>query len=42
MLCNIRSNLIPTDLIYIHKYRNYLFVVTFLYPDMYLKRLLFV
>ena len=24
MLCNMRSKLIPTDHIYIHKYRNFL------------------
>ena len=42
MLCNMRSKLIPTDHIYIHKDSNYLFVVTFLKPDMYIKRLLFV
>ena len=42
MLCNMRSKLIPTDHIYIHKYRNYLFVDTFLNSRMYLKRLLIV
>ena len=42
MLCNMRSKLIPTDHIYIHKYRNDLFVDTFLNPNMYLKSLLFV
>ena len=29
MLCNMRSKLIPTDHIYIHKYRNVLSVDTF-------------
>ena len=38
MLCNMRSKLIPTDRIYIHKYRN-LSVDTFFNPHMYLKRL---
>ena len=42
MLCNMRSKLIPTDHIYIHKYINYLFVDAFLNRDMYLERLLFV
>ena len=42
MLCNMRSKLIPTDHIYIHKYRNVLSVDTFLNPHMYLKRLLIV
>ena len=32
MLCNMRSKLIATDHIYIDKYRNYLFVDTFLNP----------
>ena len=41
-MCNMRSKPITTDHIYIHKYRNYLFVVTFLNRDMYLKSLLFV
>ena len=36
MLCNMRWKLIPTDHIYIHKYRNVLSV------DMYLKSLLIV
>ena len=30
MLCNMHSKLIPTDHIYIHKYRNVLSVDTFL------------
>ena len=30
MLCNMRSKLIPTDHIYIHKYRNFLSVDTVL------------
>ena len=42
MLCNMRSKLIPTDHIYIHKYRHFLSVDTFLNPDMYLKSLLIV
>ena len=42
MLCNMRSKLIPTDHIYIHKYRNVLSVDTFLNPYMYLKSLLIV
>ena len=43
MLCNMRSKLIPTDHIYIHKYRNFLSVDMFLtQPHMYLKRLLIV
>ena len=42
MLCNIRSKLIPTDHIYIHKYRNVLSVDTFLKRHMYLKSLLIV
>ena len=32
MLCNMRSKLIPTDHIYIYKYRNYLSFDTFLNP----------
>ena len=41
MLCNMRSKLIPTDHIYIHKYRNVLnFDVS--QPHMYLKSLLIV
>ena len=40
MLCNMYSKLIPTDHIYIHKYRNVLSVDTFLSPYMYLKGLL--
>ena len=39
MLCNMRSKLIPTDHIYIHKYRN-LSVDTFFNPHMYLKSLI--
>ena len=39
MLCNMRSKLIPTDRIYIHKYRN-LSVDTFFNPHMYLKSLI--
>ena len=42
MLCNMRSKLIPTDHIYIHKYRNVLSFDTFLNPHMYLKSLLIV
>ena len=42
MLCNMRSKLIPTDHIYIHKYRNILSVDTFLDLHMYLKSLLIV
>ena len=42
MLCNMRSKLIPTDHIYIHKYRDFLSVDTFLNPHMYLKSLLIV
>ena len=42
MLCNMCSKLIPTDHIYIHKYRNVLSVDTFLNPHMYLKSLLIV
>ena len=42
MLCNMRSKLISTDHIYIHKYRNFLSVDMFLNPDMYLKGLLIV
>ena len=39
MLCNMRSKLIPTDHIYIHKYRNYLSVDTFLNSQMHFKSL---
>ena len=39
LLCNMRSKLIPTDRIYIHKYRN-LSVDTFFNPHMYLKSLI--
>ena len=42
MLCNLRSKLIPTDHIYIHKYRISLSVDTLLNPHMYLKSLLIV
>ena len=42
MLCNMRSKLIPTDHIYIHKYRNFLSFDMFLNADMYLKGLLIV
>ena len=42
MLCNMRSKLIPTDHIYIHKYRNVLSFDMFLNPHMYLKSLLIV
>ena len=38
----MRSELIPTDHIYIHNYRNVLSVDMFLNPHMYLKRLLIV
>ena len=40
MLCNMRSKLIPTNHIYIHKYRSFLSVDTFLNLHMYLKSLL--
>ena len=40
--CNMHSKLIPTDHIYLHKYRNFLSVDTFLNPHMYLKSLLIV
>ena len=39
MFCNLCSKLIPTDHIYIHKYRN---LLMFLNPHMYLKSLLIV
>ena len=42
MLSNMRSKLIPTDHIYIHKYRNFLSVDTSLNSHMYLKSLLIV
>ena len=42
MLCNMRSKLIPTNHIYIHKYRNFLSFHMFLNPHMYLKILLIV
>ena len=42
ILCNMRSKLIPTDVIYIHKYRNVLSFDMFLEPHMYSKRLLIV
>ena len=35
MLYNMRSKLIPTDHIYIHKYRNFLSFDMFLNPHMY-------
>ena len=38
----MRSKMIPTDDIYIPKYRNFLSVDTFLNPHMYLKSLLIV
>ena len=38
MLCNMRLKLIPTDHIYIHKYRNFLSVDTFLNPPHVLKQ----
>ena len=39
MLCNMRSKLIPTDRIYIHKYRIFQSFDMFLNPHMYLKSL---
>ena len=42
VMYNMRSKLIPTDHIYIHKYRNVLSVETFLNPHMYLKSSLIV
>ena len=42
MLCNMCSKLIPTDHIYIHKYRMFLSFDMFLNPHMYLKGLLIV
>ena len=38
MLCNMRSKLIPTDHIYIHKYRNVLSFDMFLNPPHVLKK----
>ena len=42
MLCNMYSKLIPTDHIYIHKYRNFLSFDMFVNAHMYLKSLLIV
>ena len=42
MLCSMRSKRIPTDHIYIHKYRTFLSFDMYLNPHMYLKRLLIV
>ena len=42
MLCNMRSKLIPTDHIYIHKYGNFLSFNMFPIPHVYLKSLLIV
>ena len=39
MLCNMRSKLIPTDHIYIHKYRNVLSFDMFLNSQMHFKSL---